>query len=77
MHELYITERVLIQINLFQIPVKHDLPGVGQNFHEQPVILGFTFLTDKGMGLTQFDLFNPWSFFQYKYTQTGITNYYW
>ncbi|KAL7642616.1 UNVERIFIED_CONTAM: hypothetical protein RMT77_007180 [Armadillidium vulgare] len=38
----------------FQIPVIADVPGVGQNFQDQPVIYGIYFTVNKG---------NAWSFF--------------
>ena len=58
--------------------MKHDLPGVGKNFHDQPALFGgMTFFANKGMGgVTIFDAFNPLSFLRYKYDQTGIYFYF-
>ncbi|KAB7497353.1 Oxygen-dependent choline dehydrogenase, partial [Armadillidium nasatum] len=38
----------------FQIPVIADVAGVGQNFHDQPILFGIIFTVDKG---------NAWNFF--------------
>ncbi|KAB7497355.1 (R)-mandelonitrile lyase-like, partial [Armadillidium nasatum] len=38
----------------FQIPVIADVAGVGQNFHDQPVVFGINFTVDKGNAWTLF-----------------------
>ena len=61
----------LIKLISQQIPVKVDLPGVGQNFHDQPVVFGLPFTVKKGYPLMWSDLINPWSYIQYKFAKKG------
>ncbi|KAL7642612.1 UNVERIFIED_CONTAM: hypothetical protein RMT77_007176 [Armadillidium vulgare] len=55
----------------FGIEVIHDLPGVGQNFHDHPVIFGLTWSTKKGSALSLSTFLNPKTAIDYFFSRTG------
>ncbi|KAB7494455.1 putative GMC-type oxidoreductase [Armadillidium nasatum] len=56
----------------FQIPVIADVAGVGQNFHDQAILLGISFTVDKGNAWTLFtSLLNVSAHKDYVYRRKG------